>query len=365
MLSYWEKKYCTGYDTIIVGAGLSGLFSALFLKKKFPRERILVIEKELFPAASTKNAGFACMGSLTELEDDLACSPVEEVVLLFKKRYAGLQIMRQTLGDESIGYQEEGSFELLTQENLSVLSKVEAWNERLYPIANCNAFSEAENSVNSFDGFSAGIKNELEGSIDTGKMWLALKTNVQKLGVEILLNTAVINFEKLGNGHQVFVDKDVSFLSKRLIFCTNAFARKLLPSIEIKPARAQVLITKPIDNLPFKGIYHFDRGYYYFREIDGRVLFGGGRQLDKDGETTDELGLNEEILLDLGKKLKENILPNTSFEIDYSWSGIMGLSDTKEPICKSVGENLFVLAGFGGMGVALAPFIANALVESF
>jgi hypothetical protein len=35
----------------------------------------------------------------------------------------------------------------------------------------------------------------------------------------------------------------------------------------VKPARAQVLITEPIDNLDVRGTFHLDCGYYYFRNI--------------------------------------------------------------------------------------------------
>lgn len=362
MLSYWEQKYFRNYHTVIVGAGIAGLFTALFLKNKFPAEKILVLEKEIFPAASTKNAGFACMGSITELEEDLASSTIEKMVALFEKRYKGLQLMRQTLGDKNIGYQARGSYELLTAENEQTLSKIDDWNERLFSIANSNAFSQANVHDSNFEGFCASIKNELEGEIDTGKMWQALKNKVQAAGAEILFNTAVGNFEKTEMGYEVFIKNGVSFRSEKLIFCTNAFTPKLLPAVRIAPARAQVLITKPIKNLSFKGIYHFDRGYYYFREIDGRVLFGGGRQLDKEGETTSQLGENEKIIKDLTAKLKANILPHTPFEIDYTWSGIMGLPQTKEPICQTLDDGLFILAGFGGMGVALAPFMARKLV---
>ena len=39
--------------------------------------------------------------------------------------------------------------------------------------------------------------------------------------------------------------------AKAIAICTNGFAKQLLPDKDIAPARAQVLITKPIDRLPF------------------------------------------------------------------------------------------------------------------
>ena len=73
---------------------------------------------------------------------------------------------------------------------------------------------------------------------------------------------------------------------------TNGFAKELLQIKGVKPARAQVLITKPIKNLKLKGAYHYKQGYYYFRNINDRILFGGGRDLDPKTETTTKIELN-------------------------------------------------------------------------
>ena len=76
-----------------------------------------------------------------------------------------------------------------------------------------------------------------------------------------------------------------------------------MPEINLQPARAQVLITKPIQNLPIKGTFHLDRGYYYFRNIHDRILLGGGRNLDFEGETTTQLETTEVIQKELHRIL--------------------------------------------------------------
>ena len=72
-LSYWEiKNWLTNIDYTIVGSGIVGLNCALQLKQRFPDAKILILEKGMLPqGASTKNAGFACFGSLSEIIDDL------------------------------------------------------------------------------------------------------------------------------------------------------------------------------------------------------------------------------------------------------------------------------------------------------
>lgn len=80
----------------------------------FPTQlRVLVLERGPLPiGASTRNAGFACFGSLSELLDDAAARPFGEVLDLVAKRYRGLMRLRERLGDRTIDYRPFGGFEL-------------------------------------------------------------------------------------------------------------------------------------------------------------------------------------------------------------------------------------------------------------
>lgn len=130
-----------------------------------------------------------------------------------------------------------------------------------------------------------------------------------------------------------------SIFANSVAICTNGFAKQLLKEEDVSPARAQVLITKPIENLPIKGTFHYQEGYYYFRNIDNRVLFGGGRNLDKSAETTTEIENSPLIINELKKLLNDVILPSTPYEIDYHWAGIMGVGNTKQPIVLMFRQN--------------------------
>ena len=116
-LSYWEiKSWLTKVDYTIVGSGIVGLNSALQLKIRFPKANILILEKGMLPqGASTKNAGFACFGSLSEIISDLKTHTEEEVIDLVKQRINGLQLLRNTLGDKTIDYQQLGGYELFNE----------------------------------------------------------------------------------------------------------------------------------------------------------------------------------------------------------------------------------------------------------
>lgn len=372
MISYWERESFLHYDCIVIGAGITGLSTAIGLKERQPRQRILVLERGLLPTgASTRNAGFACMGSATELLDDLQHSSEAEVVALFARRKQGLDILRQRLGDERIGYRANGSYELIREQELYALNQLDYLNGLLEPVLQRPAFRIANDRIGS-SGFSTRytrsmIENTCEGELHSGMMMRALTDLAIEKGVEIRTGAVVERFDEEERGVQVALSdalrgETLHFFCDKLILCTNAFTRHLMPEEPVTPGRGQVLITQPIAGLPFKGVYHFDKGYYYFREIDGRVLLGGGRNLDFEGETTTELALHERIQSDLEQQLRDVILPGKTFEIDMRWSGIMAFGPTRQPIVKAFSGRVFGAYRMGGMGVALGSAVAQDVV---
>lgn len=364
--SYWEiKSWLTNIDFTIIGSGIVGLNSALQLKKMYPKANILILEKGILPqGASTKNAGFACFGSLSEILDDLNTHTEVEVFNLVKKRIEGLQLLRQTLGDTTINYQAFGGYELFTEnDNLfeNCLSKKQDINNLLKPLFNAEVFSVKENSFNFKNIKNQYIFNAFEGQIDTGKMMSALLQKAQSKGIKILNNITVESFTEDQNTVKIKTNQ-FEFSTSKLMIATNGFASQLnIPNV--KPARAQVLITKPIKDLHIKGTFHLDQGYYYFRNIDNRILFGGGRNLDFKTEETTEFAQTKLIQNKLETLLKTTILPETDFEIDQRWSGIMGVGKQKKAIVKQLSNNVFCGVRLGGMGVAIGSLIGKELAE--
>ncbi len=205
------------------------------------------------------------------------------------------------------------------------------------------------------------IFNPFEAQIDTGNMMQALLKLAYQNGILILNNQTVNNFTDNGNSVEIEVN-DYTFSSKKLLFATNGFAGELTQG-EVKPARAQVLITEPIPNLDIKGTFHLDRGYYYFRNINDRILFGGGRNLDFEGETTTSLQQTELIQNKLEELLKTVILPQTESKVAHRWSGIMGVGAHKSPIVRSLSNNVYCGVRMGGMGVAIGSLIGQELAD--
>jgi len=366
-LSYWElKNWFTNVDYTVVGSGIVGLHAALRLREKFPESKILVLEKGVLPqGASTKNAGFACFGSLSEIIDDLKSHSEEEVIQLIQKRWQGLQLLRKRLGDTTIDFKPFGGYELFLKDDESsfqeCLSKMPFVNEILKPLFRADVFTKEIDRFGFQNTNEYLIFNPFEAQIDTGNMMQALMKTAISQDILILNQQTVTSYHENANGVEVALG-DFTFQTKKLLFATNGFANALTNGA-VKPARAQVLITQPIPNLDIKGTFHLDKGYYYFRNIGDRILFGGGRNLDFEGETTTELGQTKIIQNKLEQLLKEVILPDTDFKIEHRWSGIMGMGSSKNPIVEQLSEHVYCGVRLGGMGVAIGSLIGTELAE--
>ncbi|MFV0607300.1 MAG: NAD(P)/FAD-dependent oxidoreductase [Niabella sp.] len=366
--SIWEQKtFFNPKDIIIVGAGFTGLWTALHLKEKYPNKQITILERGLIPSgASLRNAGFACFGSLTEIIADIKLMGVEKTLQLINMRYQGLKIIKDYFDNQLIERVQCGGYELLQDD--SALNHINPINQLLYAITSLTETFVQKDALLANFGFNNIkhlIENPLEGAIDSGKLLQALTQLVISKGVQIFYNTELITFEEKKDSIEVHTNHTTSFQCRQIIFCTNAFTKKLFIDMDITPARGQVLLTEPIPNLAVNGVFHYDEGFYYFRNWGNRILLGGARNLSFETEYTYDDFTTTHIQQELEFFLQNTILPGQTVGISSRWAGIMAMGSDKFPIIKQLGPGIFCAVRLSGMGVALAPLagkiVANEL----
>jgi len=369
-LSYWERTEMLDYDLVVVGGGIVGYFTAIYYAQRHPNARIVIVERGLFSSgASTKNAGFSCIGSLSELEDDLSQMTPDALVDLVLKRYEGLQELQAVLGAKNIDYQEVGGYELFFES--PDIDKITYFNDLLEKALQSRPFEESNEKLKDF-GFSNQIKglikNNLEGTVNTGKLMVSLHKKAASLGVQTLTLANVLCVEENRNYVKVAIGKnnpEYILKAQQVALCTNAFSKQFCPDIELNPGRGLVMISKPITGSCIKGSFHYNSGYNYFRFINGRLLLGGGRHLDKEGEATTEFGVNEKLRKQLLQDANHLIVPNQKIELDYVWSGIMAFGNQKNPLIQKVSDRVVVGIRLGGMGVAIGCMVAREMIKKF
>jgi gamma-glutamylputrescine oxidase len=369
--SFWETEtYFKNIELTVIGGGIVGLNAAISFKEKYKKAKVVIIERGILPSgASSKNAGFACFGSISELLSDLKKNDEDVVWQTLEMRIQGLERLRKLLGDKHLDYKELGGYEVFKEKKQfdECAHYMDLFNKQVKPYTRIKQTYETCNQnikTFQFKDVEGLILNKKEGQIDTGLMIQNLTKLAIKKGV-ILLNSIHVSEIKDLESNVLLSTSVGEISSKRVIVATNGFATELLNIKDLKPARAQVLVTKPVQGLPFKGTFHYDEGFYYFRNIENRILLGGGRNLDFETETTTHFEINTTIHLQLEKLLKTMILPNIPFEIEQRWCGIMGIGNEKKPIIKKISPNIVCAVRMGGMGVAIGSLVGKLAVDTF
>ena len=368
MLSYWEQSALLEYDLVVLGGGVTGMFCALTYRQHYPQAKIAVLERGLFSSgASTKNAGFACFGSLSELVDDTKNMNTQDLINLVQLRIEGLSLLKDTLGERNIDFQSFGGYELFFEQVPHALEKMDEINKLLHPLFGKTVFNSNKLKIDSF-GFNKNqvyhlIENSFEGQIHTGKMMRILRAKVNYSNIDYFSCVEVKAFDLNKNKTAISLKlkgQVIELKTVKLAICTNAFTDQFFPEIQIKPGRGIIIMTKPIDNLKVKGTFHYKQGYYYFRNIRNKILLGGGRELDFEKESTVEFGTNQKIKQKLINDLRDFILPDHNYEIETEWSGIMAFGKNKIPLIEKKGDCVALGVRLGGMGIAIGSKIGQA-----
>jgi glycine/D-amino acid oxidase-like deaminating enzyme len=369
-LSVWESEsFFAPKDIIVIGSGFTGLWSAYYLKKRFPEKSVTILERGIIPSgASSRNAGFACFGSFTELESDTNQQSENEMLDLVEKRFKGLEKIRKKFNGSSIGYENLGGYELVSTTqfpDFNILrTRIDNINNLLRNITGKQkTFQLNDSKLKSF-GFGGKhhlIENKLESQLHSGKLLEALVQLVQARGVTILTQVDVKKMEVLSNHIALETNLPLTLYTQQVLICTNAFAKTLLPDLDILPARGQILLTEPIEDLKIKGTFHYDEGFYYFRNLDKRLLLGGARNKFLKEEETFSSGTSDHIQDELERFLREIVIPGSNCKIKMRWSGTMAIGKEKKPIVQKISDRVFCAVRMSGMGVALAPQIGKSI----
>jgi glycine/D-amino acid oxidase-like deaminating enzyme len=366
-LSFWEQQWLKNADILIIGSGMVGLQTARHIKNQWPHREVWVIDRApISLGASTRNAGFACFGSMGEILDDISRTDENTAYALYEKRYKGLQRLLEDFGETSIGYEKTGGYEIFTPEDFAeyetIAANIDKVNSALESVAGEKSFQMKSTSKLGMKVLENGVYTPLEGMVQTHLLYKKVQEAAIAAGVRIMGGLTALPPEKLDSGKwRVNTNEGYRFDARNLVVCTNGYAANLLPELEVLPARGQVLVTSSIPGLAWRGLMHADKGYIYFRSLGTRILIGGGRNLDFEGETTPELKTSQHITQYLENYLRDVVVPGETFEIEHQWAGTMGMHQNRTPIVQRMDEGLYACVRMGGMGVALSAVVSREM----
>ena len=333
-----------------------------------------MLERGALPfGASTRNAGFACYGSASEILSDLEAEGPEAAARAGGRALGGAEAPAPAPGRRgAAATRATAATTCWARASRTCWTGSAELNALLRPVLGGDAFEPAPRDLARF-GFPrehvhALVRNPWEGQIHSGRMLRALLGRAQRLGAVVLHGVEVTALEDGPRAAAVHVAApshggSLAFRAAQAAVCTAAFTRRLLPRLDVVPGRGQILVTVPVPGHPLRGTFHRDGGDLYFRDLGDRVLLGGGRHTDVAGETTEAMDTTPAIQAGLERFLREVVLPGRGAAVDLRWAGIMDFGATRAPVLERLSAHLCVGVRTSGMGVAIGTRLGDRLAD--
>ena len=379
-MGYWEREHLLRTaDVTIVGAGIVGMSAALHLRSLMPDALIRIVERHpLAAGGSSRNAGFACFGSAGSGWTILKTLGDEALAELVRERALGLRALIEMLGESALGLQWSGGWELFRQEEQSLceaaMAAVPRLNALLTPVL--------ENALQGLHGPHAGqpalrldagrahalgaagaLHLPWEGMLHTGQMVSAFHRALDHAGIQRLHGVEVQGWTRSQGGHGWTLETNLGQLhTTQLALCTNGFAAKLLPGLDVNAVPNRVLVLKSDADVLPQGTYHLERGYLYMRTLrPGEILFGGGRHWGHEvmeGQPSKSEAAWDAQLLSAAR----GWIPG-HLEVTHRWTGWLGVGQTRAPLIGTSETGLHHAVRMGGMGVAIGAGVGRQLAR--
>ncbi|SDG76482.1 gamma-glutamylputrescine oxidase [Vibrio xiamenensis] len=352
-------------DVCVVGAGFSGLSSALHLAEK--GFKVVVLEGSKVGFGATGRNGGQIVNSYSRDVDVIESRyPPEQAKALCNMIFEGGDIIRGLVDKYQIDcdLKHGGLFTALNNKQLKGLAEHKAGWER-YGNDQLTMLSqdELEQQVGT-RAYVGGLLDMRGGHIHPLKLALGEAAAFVSLGGQIFEQSAVTEIQKGTN--PVAHTANGSVKAKYLVLAGNAYLGGLAPNISNKaiPCGTQVITTEPLSEQQLAEILPSDYcvedcNYLldYFRlTADKRLLFGGGvvyGARDPD---------NVEALI---RPKMEKVFPQLKgIGIDYAWTGNFLLTYSRMPQFGSFDDNIYYLQGYSGHGVTCTHLAGKLLAEA-
>ena len=367
--SFWEEtSLLAPADVVIIGSGIVGMNAAITLRTRRPDLSVLVVERGAAPiGASTRNAGFACYGSLTEVVSDIHSIGYESALELVRLRKRGLERLIEVAGEKALDLKHYGGYEVFLEEDMQSYEAGMEWLEKI------NADLKGDFGGDFLVPIDTGsmpvhmdckkcVSHPFEGQLHPGKMVQRLQDICRASGVRFLYGAEVDTIDEHSTGVKVKTGVG-EIMAGHVVLATNGFATRFVDGLDLEPARNQVLLSEPLEDFQLRGCYHNKQGYVYFRNVGNRLLIGAARHIDMEKESTAEFGLTESITSWLTNFAKEHVV-GREVKFSHAWSGILGVGPSKQPIIENVSPNITVAVRLGGMGVAIGSLVGEQAAET-
>jgi gamma-glutamylputrescine oxidase len=352
-------------DVCVIGAGYTGLSSALFLAEAGYSVTVLEAAKVGF-GASGRNGGQLVNSYSRDVDVIEQRYGDKSAEVLGSMIFEGGNIIRQRIEQYGIqcDYRPGGIFAALNSKQLKGLaeqkSSWERYGNQQLRMLDANEIGKEVGSKR----YVGGLLDMSGGHIHPLNLALGEATAFVGLGGRIFEQSAAVDI-KYGEPHIISTAKG-RVRAKYLLIAGNAYlSQDLDPRVTRKsmPCGSQIVVTKPLSDSMVKSLITHnycveDCNYLldYFRITgDNRLLYGGGvvygAREPKD---------IEQLIL---PKILKTFPQLKGVEIDYRWTGNFLLTMSRMPQFGRVEKNAYFMQGYSGHGVTCSHLAGKLISE--
>ena len=364
-------------DLCVVGAGYTGLWTALIAKQRNPEREVIIIEKKWTGAgASGRNGGF-CNTSLTHGFANGYARFKDEMPVIERLGRENMNAIEATIREFGIecDWQRTGELRVADAEWLMPQLAEEARLRNEYG-DHVEVLSQDETRARVASPTYKGALWDPDGTalVDPARLVWGLERACLKLGVKIYENSEVTRLERTEEGMIVHSPYG-SIYAQKVALATNVF-----PSL-VRSARKYVvpvydfqLVTEPLtpaqhEAIGWKGregISESRNQFHYYRmTADGEILWGGYDAIyNFRGKVREEYETSADTYGQLAADFLETFPQLKGIKFTHGWGGAIDTCSRFSPFWGSAhkGRVAYVL-GFTGLGVAATRFGADVMLD--
>ncbi len=366
-----------GADLCVVGAGYTGLWTALLAKERDPSRHVVVIEQhETGAGASGRNGGF-CSYSLTHGFNNGARRFPDEIEQIERLGRENLNGIEDTIARYGIACDWERTGELraaLAPWQMREMEQEAARRNALGDHVEVLSAEEIRARVNSPTYLGGIYDPDGTALVDPARLVWGLERACLDLGVEIHENSRVEWIEDVDDAMRVHTPYG-AVTAPRVALATNVFP-SLVRSVRkyIVPVWDYQLVTEPLSAEQMarigwggrEGVADAGNRFHYYRlTSDGSIVFGGWDAIyNFRGRVRREYEFNAETYATLASHFLTTFPQLSDVRFTHAWGGAIDTCTRFSPFWGTAhGGKVAYVLGYTGLGVGATRFGAATLLD--
>jgi sarcosine oxidase len=208
------------------------------------------------------------------------------------------------------------------------------------------------------DRYPGGLFDPRGGSVHPLDLSREVARAAEAAGVAIFTHSPAVALQRSGDRWRIGTPGG-AVRARKVLIATNAYTDGLVPGLarSLLPVNSFQIATEPLgalgdDILPGgQTVYDSRRLVLYFRKSPDRRLVLGGRASFSSSRTTSDKVADYSML----RSVLRGIFPALSdLPIAYGWTGLVGITLDHLPHYHALPDDLHILVGYNGRGVALS-----------